>query len=196
MDVLGFLKGIADSLAKSDPNAVLGPSVSLPIAQTGYTIPTPPVGVAESRDMTTAHPELQRRFALFDADFRAETGRQLFITCVWRSCEKQFEYFQVGRVLQGGVWVVVNRAIVKTNIDGMTKKGQHNIFPSRAVDVAIDFDPGPGKHLSWDASAYIPFAHLALKHGLRWGGDWNGNGRTDDEKFVDRPHLELPGEVL
>ena len=26
---------------------------------------------------------------------------------------------------------------------------------------------------------------------IRWGGDWNMNGRTEDEKFVDMPHYEL-----
>ncbi|WP_223497873.1 M15 family metallopeptidase [Serratia sp. JSRIV001] len=26
---------------------------------------------------------------------------------------------------------------------------------------------------------------------IRWGGDWNENGRSDDEKFYDGPHFEL-----
>lgn len=26
---------------------------------------------------------------------------------------------------------------------------------------------------------------------IRWGGDWNMNGRSDDEKFYDGPHFEL-----
>ncbi|MCO4101739.1 MAG: M15 family metallopeptidase [Gemmatimonas sp.] len=26
--------------------------------------------------------------------------------------------------------------------------------------------------------------------GLVWGADWNNNGRTDDERFVDRPHVQ------
>lgn len=30
----------------------------------------------------------------------------------------------------------------------------------------------------------------ARRHGLVWGADWNGNGRTDDERFVDRPHIQ------
>lgn len=25
---------------------------------------------------------------------------------------------------------------------------------------------------------------------LTWGGDWNGDGRSDDERFVDRPHVQ------
>lgn len=26
---------------------------------------------------------------------------------------------------------------------------------------------------------------------IRWGGDWNQNGRSDDETFYDGPHFEL-----
>jgi peptidoglycan L-alanyl-D-glutamate endopeptidase CwlK len=26
---------------------------------------------------------------------------------------------------------------------------------------------------------------------IRWGGDWNENGRSDDERFYDGPHFEL-----
>jgi peptidoglycan L-alanyl-D-glutamate endopeptidase CwlK len=30
----------------------------------------------------------------------------------------------------------------------------------------------------------------ARRHGLVWGGDWNGNGSTEDETFSDRPHMQ------
>ncbi|MEE6081014.1 M15 family metallopeptidase, partial [Avibacterium paragallinarum] len=26
---------------------------------------------------------------------------------------------------------------------------------------------------------------------IRWGGDWNGNGKSEDERFYDGPHFEL-----
>ncbi len=26
---------------------------------------------------------------------------------------------------------------------------------------------------------------------IRWGGDWNGNGKSEDERFYDSPHFEL-----
>lgn len=193
----GFWMGLLKSLL-AQPGGGVGASVSVPVTTTFSPLnPQPPVGVSESRDLVAhGHPELVRRYTGFEAEFQSMTGRQLYKTCVWRSCECQFEYFKVGRELQNGIWVVTNKAIIKTNIDGITKKGRHNVFPSQAIDVAIDFDPGPGKHLSWDAAAYEPFAVLAPKHGLVWGGDWNGNGRSDDERFVDRPHLELPAGVV
>lgn len=68
---------------------------------------------------------------------------------------------------------------------------KHNRNPSPAIDVA----PYP---VDWNDKAR--FARLvgfieciAMQQGLklRWGGDWNGNMRTTDEKFVDMPHLEI-----
>ena len=69
--------------------------------------------------------------------------------------------------------------------------GAHNADPSRAVDLA----PIP---LDWsnraafvDLSVVILIAANDLGVSLRWGGDWNRNGRTDDERFVDLIHFEL-----
>jgi len=74
---------------------------------------------------------------------------------------------------------------------------RHNTYPSRAVDLA----PYP---INW--SDHPSFALLAgyvmataerlliegkISHRLRWGGDWNTNGKTKDHKFSDFPHFEL-----
>ena len=69
--------------------------------------------------------------------------------------------------------------------------GEHNQTPSRAVDLA----PIP---LDWsNRAAFVDMARHVLTVAadlavsMRWGGDWNRNGRTDDEQFVDLPHFEL-----
>ena len=68
---------------------------------------------------------------------------------------------------------------------------KHNRLPSPALDVA----PYP---IDWkDTAAFARlfgiYEALAFKHGIkiRWGADWNNNGRTADEKFIDMPHIEL-----
>lgn len=68
---------------------------------------------------------------------------------------------------------------------------------------AVDICPCPKKGI-------IPWNHkfkfreyqramfkVAEKYGvkLRWGGDWNQNGSSDDERFYDGPHFELPRKV-
>jgi len=69
-------------------------------------------------------------------------------------------------------------------------KSKHNTLPSLAVDIA----PYP---VDWNDTTR--FARLAgyveriaheLNIKLRWGGDFNGNWRSDDA-FVDMPHIEI-----
>ncbi len=46
----------------------------------------------------------------------------------------------------------------------------------------------------WDPSdeCWTEYGNALEKVGLRWGADWNRNRRTDDERFLDFPHNELP----
>ena len=71
--------------------------------------------------------------------------------------------------------------------------GKHCSTPSRAVDVM----PCP---INWHDRAGIElFAHVvqvkAKEMGIqiRWGGDWDQDGLSSDEKFFDGPHYELVG---
>lgn len=74
---------------------------------------------------------------------------------------------------------------------------KHNTYPSMAVDVA----PWP---LDWnDRGAFYMLAGYVLctadrlkaegkiTHSLRYGGDWNGDHHTKDQRFDDLPHFEL-----
>lgn len=72
---------------------------------------------------------------------------------------------------------------------------KHNSFPSKAVDVAPYYtdDKIPWK----DRERFSLFAGFVLgvasQFGvkIRWGGDWNNNKKTKDEKFWDAAHFEL-----
>lgn len=75
---------------------------------------------------------------------------------------------------------------------------KHNHLPSLAVDIApypVDWnDYGRFKHLAEHVLASA--AELGIS--IRWGGDWDGDGKTrrdgdPDERFVDLPHFELRG---
>lgn len=71
---------------------------------------------------------------------------------------------------------------------------KHNSLPSLAVDIV----PSPfyaamwKQREPWEALAQVVLqcaAELDVK--IRWGGDWNGDGRSSDERFFDGPHFEL-----
>jgi peptidoglycan L-alanyl-D-glutamate endopeptidase CwlK len=68
---------------------------------------------------------------------------------------------------------------------------KHNRYPSVAVDVA----PYP---IDWQDTArfarlagYIERIAQEMDIRIRWGGDWDMDGRTADERLVDMPHIEL-----
>ncbi len=70
---------------------------------------------------------------------------------------------------------------------------KHNSLPSLAVDLAPY-----NKGIDWsNIDAFEELNKLmqteASKQGvkLRWGGDWDGDGSSLDERFLDRPHWEI-----
>lgn len=96
-------------------------------------------------------------------------------------------------------------AVDFTVIEGVrTKARQKELFAKKATKTmnsrhltghAVDLVPYP---LDWNNKhAFEQVAQAMLKAAkelgitIRWGGDWNINGRSDDEKFYDGPHFEL-----
>lgn len=85
----------------------------------------------------------------------------------------------------------------KSQIDGVNRKGQHNYWPSRAVDVLPYPAEINGVNVWSDKQRFCVLAGLimaaAKEEGvaIRWGGDWDGDGNNADSKFNDLPHFEL-----
>ena len=79
--------------------------------------------------------------------------------------------------------------------EGKTKvrypKGRHNSNPSLAVDVArypIDWDDRE-RHTLF--AGFVIGVARGMDIRLRWGGDWNRNWDTKDNRFDDFPHFEI-----
>lgn len=100
-------------------------------------------------------------------------GKELDVTCTYRSPEEQWELYQQGRTKPGQI---------VTQIDGKTKKSNHNYNPSRAIDFAVII----GGKITWDDKEYKVVGPYMERHGLIWGGSW--------PNFKDYPHVELPKE--
>ena len=71
--------------------------------------------------------------------------------------------------------------------------GKHNKIPSQAVDAV----PYP---VNWGESDIVRFYYFggfvkgiatAMDIPIRWGGDWNDDTQTADERFKDLVHFEL-----
>jgi hypothetical protein len=100
-------------------------------------------------------------------------GRDFSVICGYRDREAQNEAFSLGRSTKR--W----------------PESKHNSFPSVAVDIA----PYP---VDWNDTArfarlvgYIERIAEEMEIPIRWGGDWDQDTFTADERFIDMPHLEL-----
>ncbi|MRJ41176.1 MULTISPECIES: M15 family metallopeptidase [Idiomarina] len=118
--------------------------------------------------------------------------------------------------------IVVTRAIQICGIDFMVGCGIRTIEEQRAnvekgvsktlaskhlpqadgMSHAVDLWPWVNGRIPWeDWPAFEEIAKAMLTAAdelgvnLRWGGDWNRNGRSDDERFLDGPHFELVGAL-
>jgi len=132
-----------------------------------------------SRNLETADPKLQTAFRLIREYFRlSNPGMTLKLTEVYRSVSKQQKLYKQGRTMPGKI---------VTNIDGITKKGKHNYWKSKAIDVmVIQCSNNVG---TWDMKYYRQLLGIADKvskevgYKITNGGVW--------KTIKDYPHFEI-----
>lgn len=73
----------------------------------------------------------------------------------------------------------------------------HNIYPSQAVHLLPHPFPGWSRHkdLIYFGGLVVGYA-LRLGVTLRFGGDWDGDRRVEDETFLDLTHFEMTRESV
>lgn len=112
-------------------------------------------------------------------DFRVQQGA--------RTEQEQGRLYAQGRTEPGGV--VTN-----------AKPGEslHNIGPLSGRSESLAVDLLPVSPVDWeDRERFAMLAGImfcsAREEGveIRWGGDWDGDTETRDERFRDSPHFEL-----
>ena len=84
-----------------------------------------------------------------------------------------------------------NKAYNKGNSKLKFPHGKHNKSPSVAVDVApypIDWKDRDRFHYF---GGYVLGIAKSLGLNIRWGGDWNQDTQTKDNKFDDLVHFEI-----
>ena len=70
-------------------------------------------------------------------------------------------------------------------------EGNHNKYPSLAVDVApypIDWEDRDRFHYF---AGFVKGVASQLGLDIRWGGDWDSDTQTRDNNFDDLPHFEV-----
>jgi peptidoglycan L-alanyl-D-glutamate endopeptidase CwlK len=76
-------------------------------------------------------------------------------------------------------------------------KSKHNKIPSMAVDsVPYPINWQNTNRMRYYAGFVVGIANMLkeqnkITHGIRWGGDWDKDTETNDQRFNDLPHFEL-----
>lgn len=152
----------------------------------------PAFGTTSREHLGTVHPLLRRVLeeAIKHRDFKVLQG--------WRSKEDQEDCFRRGTTTLHYPKSKHNN--VATEADVAAGLAPNPGAPlSLAVDVAI-YHPDP-PHVRWDnrdefymLSGFIQgVGEMVLPAGwhIRPGADWDRDGKTKDQSFVDLPHVEL-----
>ncbi len=137
-----------------------------------------PLGPTSRARLATCHPKLQR---LVEETMRRLDRRRTFDFSV--KCGHRGQAAQEQAVRDG--------ASTKHYPDSL-----HNRLPSVAVDLApypTDYgDPAAFARLA----GYVLAVADDLDIEIRWGGDWDQDGRSNDERLMDAPHFELTAKEI
>ena len=134
-------------------------------------------------ELDKMHPDLRERWLKLK-EFASGIGFLITTTDVFRTRTEQEALWAQGRTLPGPI---VTRA--KPGSSKHEALAEDKITPaSRALDFCFVYNgkrsfKGPWNTLGWYSVEVL---------GLRWGGDWDGNPDTLNQRITDRPHLELP----
>jgi peptidoglycan LD-endopeptidase CwlK len=113
------------------------------------------------------------------------------VAVVMRAAEITTQPFQITE----GVRTVERQRTLVARGASKTMRSRH--LTGHAVDVVAMV----GGRISWEFPLYLAIrdamfaAAKELGIVLRWGADWDGDGDSKDETFVDSPHFELPRAV-
>lgn len=84
-----------------------------------------------------------------------------------------------------------NQAYYEGRSKKLFPKSKHNVSPSNAIDIAPWPIPWEDREQFYYLGGIVMGVATTLEIPLRYGGDWNNNGRTSDNTFDDLGHFEL-----
>jgi peptidoglycan L-alanyl-D-glutamate endopeptidase CwlK len=113
-----------------------------------------------------------------------------------RTVERQHELYGQGRTEAELVKVGVNPKLAKPAMQKVTWTLKSNHFTGRAVDL-VPYPVDWNDSKKFDAIAKAMFeAAEDLGTPIRWGADWDRDGKPRERGESDSPHFELAAEVV
>ena len=137
-------------------------------------LPAPPAEVPVQRDLDGLAPQFRAAIDRVLDRMRADGHDPMVFETLRTEARQQFIY-GFGREYDDGRGIVTHSESAADTWHGY----------GLAVDIIC-------KRTMWGGSKqfWMSLGVAVRSEGLVWGADWNNNGRTDDERFVDRPHVQ------
>lgn len=143
-------------------------------------LPRPPAEVARETRVDTLPQGMRHRVEALLRDMQAR-GHRAIIGESWRTNRRQAHLYGFGRRYDDGRGRVTNAPTAADSWHG--------------YGLAVDIWDAANARAPWTPVAptvfYADLQALCRTHGLRWGADWDNDGKTADERFMDRPHVQL-----
>ena len=153
-----------------------------------------------NKDIALCVPRLQAVWAWLKEEYpkRYPDAPKLILVETYRSPDVQRAYYAQGREKLA----IVNKIRMANGLEAISesenrnkitnaKPGQskHQVKPSKAFDIGFVKD----KQMVWAVDNYYRAAEMIRVQfpDVTWGADWNHNGRSDDERLIDRPHFQV-----
>ena len=153
-----------------------------------------------NKDIAMCVPRLQEAWALLSANWVKlyPNGPKIILVETYRSPAVQAAYYAQGREPLAevnklrkavGLYLLTEKENKGKITNAKPGQSKHQVNPSKAFDIGfvvggkMDYSPG---HYQQADDILRP-----LCPDVTWGADWNRNGKTSDEHFIDRPHFEV-----
>ncbi|GAB2586589.1 M15 family metallopeptidase [Spirosoma areae] len=153
-----------------------------------------------NKDIALCVPRLQQAWAHLQQQYSSlyPNGPKLILVETYRSPDVQRAYYAQGREklaivnkirMANGLAAISEAENRHTITNAKPGSSKHQQKPAKAFDIGFV----EGGKLVWDEANYLRAAEILRADfpDITWGADWNGNGRTSDERFIDRPHFEV-----
>lgn len=140
----------------------------------GKTFGTVPAEVAAVRDVNVLAPKFRTALERVLTDLRG-LGLDPIVFETLRTDERQAFIYGFGRTYDDGRGIVTYSSEADESWHGF----------GLAADIISRKDRWNAPLEFWES-----LGRACEKYGLRWGGDWDGDGDWRDERFTDFPHVQ------
>lgn len=159
-----------------------------------------------NKDIKGCVPRLQQAWAYLQTEYpkRYPMGPTIVLVETFRTAAVQEAYFAQGRQTlavvndlrrKAGLYLLMKEENNRRVTQRRAGSSLHERMDDQGRPFSHAFDIGfvAGGKMDYSPLNYQRAARILREvfHEVIWGADWDNDGRSDDEKFIDQPHFQV-----